>query len=179
MKLAGLEFVEYDEDRHQTKYMDMVEEYSKNLDDEVFSHYSVRLIQYGEIRSLTEKYVPIWASVKPPEGIIYMMEYENEIVGTGRLDTFSEGIGEVHTIWTSPKHRGKGFATRLMKRLEDTAKGFGLTSIRLDTAKFNLPAINLYKKIGYKEISRYRDGVFDNEILRRYYEEKVYMEKQL
>ena len=66
-----------------------------------------------------------------------------------------------------------------MKRLEDTAKEFGLTCIRLDTAKFNFPAINLYKKIGYKEISRYREGVFDNESLRKYYEEKVYMEKLL
>ena len=102
IELTSLEFVEYTEDRHQKKYMEIVEEYSKNLDIEVFNNYGVRLIQKGEIRSLTEKYVPIWASVKPPKGIIYMMELFDEVVGTVRLDTFSEGIGEVHAIWTSP-----------------------------------------------------------------------------
>jgi len=179
IELAGLEFIEYEEDRHQAKYMDIVEEYSTNLDNEVFNNYGVRLIPQGKIRSLTEKFAPIWASVKPPQGITYMMELEDEVVGTGRLNIFSEGIGEVHTIWTSPEHRGKGYATRLMKRLEDTAKEFGLTCIRLDTAKFNFPAINLYKKIGYKEISRYREGAIDDTNLKKYYEEKVYMEKLL
>ena len=66
-----------------------------------------------------------------------------------------------------------------MKHLEEVAGEFGLMSIRLDTAKFNHPAINLYKKLGYKNIARYREGVFDSESLRRYYEEKVYMEKKL
>jgi len=179
MKLADLEFVEYTEDRHKTKYLEMIEEYSNWLNNEVYKNYGVKLFQNSDIRSLNKKFTSIWTAVKPPEGIIYIMEVEDEIVGMGRLDTFSEGIGEVHNIWTSPEYRGKGYATRLMKCLEDKATEFGLTAVRLDTAKFNLPAINLYKKIGYRVIDRYRAGAFDNESLRRYYEEKVYMEKKL
>ena len=103
--LLGLRFVEYDEDRHQSKYVDMVEEYSKSLDDDVFRHYGVRLIQSGDIRELIEKHVPLWASVEPPEGIIILVEYGDKIVGTGRLDTFSQGVGEIHTVYTCPEHR--------------------------------------------------------------------------
>ena len=179
MELAGLEFFEYNEERHKSQYMKMIIEYSIWLDNKVYEHYGVRLFQDDDIPSIVEKYIPIWTSIEPPDGIVYIMEVEDEIVGMGRLDTFSKGVGEVHNIWTNPEHRGKGYATRLMSRLEDRAREYGLAAVRLDTARFNVPAINLYKKIGYREIDRYRAGAFDNESLRRYYEEKVYMEKTL
>ena len=67
-----------------------------------------------------------------------------------------------------------------MKVMEDKAMEFGFTSLRLDTAKFNVPAQRLYYKIGYNEIERYRKITRnENEHIRLYYEEKVYMEKQL
>ena len=170
----------YDDERHREQYIEMMVEYGSWLDNEVYIHYGVKLIQDGDIRGFIERITPSMISLKPPEGIIIILEVDGKAAGMARLDTFEEGIGEIHNIWTIPKHRGKGYATRLMNHIEEKAKEFGLSSLRLDTAKFNTPAQNLYKKIGYKEIDIYREITRnENENIRLYYEEKVYMDKKL
>ncbi len=52
--------------------------------------------------------------------------------------------------------RGKGVATSLMKAAFDTEK-----SVYLEVRESNLPAINLYKKLGFTEYARRRD-YYDN-----------------
>ena len=49
------------------------------------------------------------------------------------------------------QHRGKGYGELSMLALEEKAKELGLTSIWLNVFGYNAPAINLYKKLGYKE----------------------------
>ena len=160
--------------------MEMGVEYCTWLDDEVYAHYGVRLFPDGDIQGFIERRAPVWTSVKPPRGIIYILEVNGEAVGMGRLDTFEGDIGEVHNVWTSPEHRGKGYATVLMNHLEEKAQEFGFSALRLDTAKFNVPAQRLYAKLGYNEIGRYREITrSESEGIRLYYEEKVYMEKKL
>jgi ribosomal protein S18 acetylase RimI-like enzyme len=171
-------FLPYDDERHRAKYMEMMVEYCTWLDNEVYTHYGVRLFPDGDIQGFVDGYTSIWTAVKPPMGIIYILEVDGEAVGMGRIDTFEEGIGEVHNVWTNPEHRGRGYATRLMNHLENKAKEFGFSALRLDTAKFNIPAQRLYIKRGYSEIERYRE-ITRNENIRLYYEEKVYMEKKL
>jgi ribosomal protein S18 acetylase RimI-like enzyme len=178
--MADLHFIPYNDEIHRVKYHEMMVEYGKWLDNEVYAHYGVRLFQDEDIPIVLGRMTPIWASLKPPEGIICIIEADGEVVGVGRLNTLEEGVGGVHNVWTCPKDRGKGYATRLMEHIEGQARAFGFTSIRLDTQRFNLPAQSLYRKIGYKEIERYTgDTFFENENLRKYYAEKVYMEKKL
>lgn len=52
--------------------------------------------------------------------------------------------------------RGKGVATALMKAAFDTGK-----SVYLEVRESNLPAINLYKKLGFTEYAKRRD-YYDN-----------------
>jgi ribosomal protein S18 acetylase RimI-like enzyme len=172
-------FVPYDDERHRAHYTKMMIEYGSWLNNQVYTHYGVYLLQDDTVPNYVQRNMPVVTSVKPPEGIIYIIEVDGEVAGAGRFDTFEEGICEVHNVWISPKHRRKGNAIRLMEHLEDKAKEFGFKALRLDTQQFNLPAINMYKKIGYKEIYRYREGLFENKSLKKYYEEKVYMEKRL
>ena len=150
------------------------------LDDLVFKHYGVKLILSGNIPEFIENYMSTSLSKKPPKGIILILEVDDVVEGMGRFDTFSEGVGEIHNIWVNPGQRGNGYAIKLMNKLEEKAIEYGFTSLRLDTAKFNTPAQKLYRKIGYKEIPRYREITRnENENIIRYYEEKVYMEKIL
>ncbi len=53
-------------------------------------------------------------------------------------------------------YRGKGIATKLMKAAFDPQK-----SIYLEVRKSNLPAISLYKKLGFTEYAERRD-YYDN-----------------
>jgi len=178
--MFNAEIVPYDVDRHRDQFFQMFIEYATWLNNEVNKYYGTYLVSPSEERKVFENMIPQFTAIKPPEGIIYILEIAGEPAGMGRLIKLKEGIGEVNQVYIRPEHRRKGYSTLLMRQIEDKAKEFGFSALRLDTAKFNLPAQNLYRKLGYEEIDRYTEvGKFENESLRKYYAEKVYMEKEL
>jgi len=178
--MSDVKFVSYENERHKIPYMEMMSDYTKWLDDEVYKNYGVRLLQKESVQEVVERFTQKNIMEKPPQNEIYIIEVKDEPAGTGRLHVLEGKIAEVNNVWVNPEHRGKNYATHLMKHIEDKAKDYGFTSLRLDTPRFNVAAQNLYKKIGYYEIPRYTSlGAFENESLRRYYAEKVYMEKKL
>jgi ribosomal protein S18 acetylase RimI-like enzyme len=155
-------------------------DYGTTLNDEVLRHYGVPLARDGNIKQFMEDLIPQYTSIKPPEGIIYILEENGKAAAMARVDTFEKGIGEVHNVYTSPGFRRKGYANLLMKKIEETALEFGLPVLRLDTAGFNVPAQRLYQKLGYSKIERYTSiDRSRSEPLQRYYREKWYMEKKI
>ena len=79
-----------------------------------------------------------------------------------------------------PRFRGNGYSKLLMYELEDRAKKFGYSVLRLDTGGFNVVAQILYRKLGYIEVERFTPvSIVENEKTRQYFSEKVHMEKQL
>jgi ribosomal protein S18 acetylase RimI-like enzyme len=179
MTIQQVEYVPYNEEKHRTKYLEMGSEYGEWLDNQVLKHYGVSLFQGIDVNSFMEDRVNDWSAIKPPSGVILFLELDGVVGGMGRIDTWDEGIAEVHNIWIVPAFRGMGYAIKLMMELEAKAREYGFGVMCLDTAKFNVAAQNLYRKLGYRSIGRYSQTVFSNESLRQYYEEKVYMEKKL
>jgi RimJ/RimL family protein N-acetyltransferase len=64
-----------------------------------------------------------------------------------------------------PEFRGRGLGKKLLAATLDKAKEFGLEKVELHVYTTNLPAIALYKKLGFSEegtIKKYRklDGVY-------------------
>jgi ribosomal protein S18 acetylase RimI-like enzyme len=150
------------------------------LDNEVNKYYGTRLFQKTNAQEVVDRFTPKWVSIKPPKGDIFIVEVDGKVAGMGRLSTLEEGVGGLHNIWVEPAYRGRKLATMLMMHIEEKAREFGFSVLRLDTAKFNKPAQSLYKKLGYYEILRFTPfGAFENDSLARYYAEKVYMEKKL
>ena len=49
-----------------------------------------------------------------------------------------------------PSMKGKGIATELIRFAIDLAKEQGCEVIRLDTGEQNIPAVSLYKKMGFE-----------------------------
>jgi ribosomal protein S18 acetylase RimI-like enzyme len=179
IELSNVTFLQYDEEKHWNKYLEMGIEYAHWLNEQVQKHYEVPLFQNTEPENFMEERAKTWTSIKPPEGIILILEVDGDVGGMGRIDKFNDTTAEAHNIWTSPKYRGNGYATRIMLELEEKAREFGFSFVRLDTARFNVPAQGLYKKLGYSEIEKYSQTRLTNESLRRYYNEKLYMEKKL
>lgn len=177
--MSNIDFVPYQEEKHREKYLEMGKEYGHWLDSQVYEHYGVSLFQDIDVQSFMENRVQAWSEIKPPYGVILIMEVNNLVAGMGRIDTWEEGIAEVHNIWIDPLFRGNGYATMLMNQLEAKAREYGFSEMRLDTAGFNVAAQGLYRKLGYSVIERYNQTTFSNENLRRYYQEKVYMKKEL
>lgn len=61
----------------------------------------------------------------------------------------SEQVLIVHTLMTSPAHRKQGIAAGLLNFAIDLAKEQNCQAIRLDTFAANVPAQQLYEKLGF------------------------------
>lgn len=71
---------------------------------------------------------------------IIVMEEDNEVIGfAGNKENY------ISWMFVEPAHRKKGVAEKLLKEIIKDLKG----EIRLNVAKYNTPAINLYKKFGF------------------------------
>ncbi len=88
---------------------------------------------------------------------------EDRIVGYVSAVVRQEGVGHIVSICVHPAYRRRGIGIALMKEVEKRLHSiFGICRFRLEVRVSNVPAINLYRKLGYKIIDRikryYRDG---------------------
>ena len=115
-------------------------------------------------------------------------ESREDILARGLWRTFSHNLGLLRAIWAttllsyprysstsseaylerlviSPEFRRQGMARRLLAATEDFARDAGKRTVGLHVSGNNLPALRLYGKEGYKEVSRqhsYLTGYFLN-----------------
>jgi len=75
---------------------------------------------------------------------------KKEIAGFITLEIANEKTSKIGLIAVSPKFQGKGIATQLIKKAETVSKEEGFIELQVATQLINKPAINLYKKNGFK-----------------------------
>jgi len=177
--MTRVEVVQYNAETHSMAYYDMLVDYGLWLDGEVMKNFGEHRLKIDD-KNLFKNVFKRFTSIKPPEGDIFILEVDGEAAAMARFSTLEEGIGEVNNVYTRPEFRRRGYTTRIMNTLEETARNYGFSILRLDTAGFNKPAQNLYKKLGYYEIERYsKVDPTKSEAMQRYDIEKIYMEKKL
>ena len=81
-------------------------------------------------------------------------------MGNYQKGSWSKNLNEgeylvIHTLATSPKHFGKGIASKMVRFALDYAKQAGYKGIRLDVVPTNTPANTLYEKMGFTCIGEY------------------------
>ena len=82
-----------------------------------------------------------------------LIEENGEIVCTiCYLITFDEA--ELLSVVTKQSERGKGHAEKIMAFAETDLKEKGVNNVFLEVRESNVPAISLYKKFGFDEISK-------------------------
>ena len=71
--------------------------------------------------------------------------------------------GEIYRIATKPSHRRRGIAYRLLDFAAKTERGHGLEVLFLEVREGNVPARNLYRSYGFREMGErknyYKDPV--------------------
>lgn len=137
---------------------DIVKIYNKIIDDE-----TIRAITNWEKDVYPSKHTAVNAH---ENGELFVMEIDGQIVASAiinqkQLDEYddckwkfharSSEIMVIHTLAVDPEHSGKGYASAFMSFYESYAWDNGCTVLRLDTNVKNLPARQLYKKLGYIE----------------------------
>ena len=85
-------------------------------------------------------------------GEILFALYEGEIAGVCALIKTGEYEFELAKMAVSPRFQGKQIGYKLGKYAIETAKLFGAKRIWLESNRILAPAINLYIKLGFKEI---------------------------
>jgi len=82
--------------------------------------------------------------------------YLNDVpVGCGAIKPIEESSMEIKRMYVSPKTRGKGIATKILKELESWTKELNYTSCILETGIRQTEAVALYKKCNYTIIPNY------------------------
>ena len=85
---------------------------------------------------------------------------DQSIMGCGSLRDLGNGFAEVKRVWISNSARGMGIGSSLMDQLEKKASSEKFSALRLDTNRALDEAQSMYRKRGYKEITRYNDNPF-------------------
>jgi len=93
-------------------------------------------------------------------GHIFFAKYNNEIVGTVALIK-QNSFFELSKMAVSPKYQGLKIGKQLMDYCISFSKNQGWESITLYSHRKLVPAINLYKKIGFKEIALEPDSHYE------------------
>lgn len=94
----------------------------------------------------------------PPSGCLILALNETVPCGCAALRKLEAGICEMKRLYTKPEFRGKGIGKMLVNTLIDEARKIGYVKMRLDTIPKMKEAIDLYRKIGFKEIKPYREN---------------------
>ena len=106
----------------------------------------------------------------PPDGRLYIALDDKDPIGCIALRKLDEGICEMKRLYVKPSGRGKGLGKLLVQTVIDEAVKIGYKKMRLDTVPKMKEAIDLYLKIGFKEIKPYRENPIEG---------ALYMEMEL
>jgi len=96
------------------------------------------------------------AYVLNPGGFIFFAKYNHKIVGVVALIN-QKTYFELSKMAVSPEYQGLKIGQKLVNFCIEFAKKKGWKSITLYSHRSLVPAINLYKKIGFKEVELEKD----------------------
>lgn len=80
---------------------------------------------------------------------------DNKVIGCGALKKYNKTSMEVKRMYVCPAARGNGFASEILKALEEWAFELGYRQCVLETGKRQPEAISLYIKNNYEIIPNY------------------------
>lgn len=89
------------------------------------------------------------ADFEDPNGAFLLLLDGEETVAGGAIRRYDDHTAEVKRVWTSPRHRRRGLARRVMEVLEDKARELGYSRIYLTTGPRQPEASGLYLNSGY------------------------------
>lgn len=85
-------------------------------------------------------------------GKVFFAECGGEIIGTVALIKVSETVFEMAKMAVRPEFRGLGAGEKLGRHLIEEAKKLGCTRLFLESNQKLIPALTLYRKLGFVEI---------------------------
>lgn len=125
---------------------------------------------------LTRRRLSHW--LKARHGILLMLEDAQGAAAYG-LVWLLKGtrLARLYSLAVDPRARGQGYGQKLLKALESAAAERGRVYMRLEVAKHNTTAIQLYEKEGYRVFGEYTDYYEDHDDALRMHKQIMHAKK--
>ncbi len=91
----------------------------------------------------------------PPGGRLFLACVGGESAGCVALRALEPGTCEMKRLFVRPAYRSSGVGRQLVERVINEAREAGYLRIRLDTLPIMGTAIQLYRRLGFREIAPY------------------------
>lgn len=96
-------------------------------------------------------------SARPESGAYFVLTGEQgQVLGGSGFERveFIDSCVELQKLYIQDSIKGKGYGRRLVEAVEGAARGLGFTKVYLETHSNLREAVQLYKKLGYREIPK-------------------------
>ena len=121
------------------------------LDIPVLASYEKELFPYSPWS--TAQFKEEFAGI-PTTRFMSVAETDNQIIGYCGVFLPAPGVeADVLTVAVLPDFRRQGIAREFMRQIEEWAKERGASALMLEVEKSNSAAIELYRSLGYMQIS--------------------------
>lgn len=112
------------------------------------------------------------------QGVEFFVLYEDgAAAGCGGVQLFGEpsgggdSYGEIKRMYVRPGFRGRGYAKKMLERLEGVAAARGYRKVRLEVGVSQPEALGLYERTGYYKIPPFGD--YWDDPLSLFYEKRL------
>lgn len=101
--------------------------------------------------------------LRAPEITFWTLWEGSELLGCGALKELDPDHGEIKSMHTARRHRGRGVAAHMLRHIIDEARRRGYGRLSLETGSMDAfaPARALYGRFGFVECGPFADYVFD------------------
>ena len=94
----------------------------------------------------------------PPGGRLLLARWNQEPAGCVAFRPLQHDICEMKRLYVRPAYRGFGVGRALAERIIREAGAAGYTSMRLDSLTSMEPALQLYRRMGFRDVPPYREN---------------------
>jgi len=171
-----VEFVPFDMNVHREEYRQLNIELITWIADQLRKNYQIDAVSIVRqtIPEYVDDHLEELTSLKPPDGIIYLLVAEEDVAGMGALRKLGGGIGEIKRMYIRPVWRGRGYGKQMLNELLEVGREFGCSSFLLETSKFMTVAQHIYRSAGFVGREEYPE-IETPTIFRQY---QLFMEKK-
>ena len=119
-------------------------------------------LHLGEARSNTPKgfsFALDLTGLRQPNITVWAAWENDQVAGVCALKDLGDGLGEVKSMRTDPRHLRKGVASALLDHIVEEARrrGFKRLSLETGTVAAYEPALALYRKQGFRDGEAFAD----------------------